>query len=253
MGKKNKKDPIVIYWSPWGTTDVNYLQLMLDIEPKSLLADIRNRRAKNPVIPNVSNVETGKYHMCSAFHTIAENVFILISPVNIEADFTENGEVIRDQGKNVHFLKERVSSFDNSFSFDFGLTHIFFSEENVDLEITSPHMHKTTSSNHGYVMSAKYDISSWIRPFAVIFQMWENIKNIKIKEDEPLAYIKFHTDRPIIFKQFKLTETLYQQIYQVAAHKFDKPNQTLKQLYDRFLRVGMRDRVLKEIKANLID
>ena len=53
---------------------------------------------------------------------------------------------------------------------------IFFSEENVNLEILPPYLHKTELQNHGVISTGEFNISRWFRPINFEFLLWENEK-----------------------------------------------------------------------------
>ena len=130
---------------------------------------------------------------------------------------------------------------------------MFFSEEPLDLTITPPYMHKTKQAQQGFISAVSFDISSWFRPYVLIYQLWEGVDTITIEEDEPIAYLKFNTEKKVVFKPFKLTLELESQTNACLDHKHTKPHQSMEELYDRFHRTGMHKRVLKEIKENVIN
>ena len=248
---KNKKEKITVYWSPWSIPEKTAAMMLLDFKPKSLMSDIQKRKAKNPIIPLSLSVEGGNYQSCSALHTFAKNMFILKSPISAEIELDENGTIIKDSAISGWFL-ERISSIENSFSLDLDIGWLFFSEETLSVEITTPYMHKTTYQDYGFTPAAQMDISSWFRPVPAIFQLWENVKKIKIQENEPLLYIKFNTDKEIEFKRFLITPAIFNKSIACTTHKRTFKFQSLEKLYKMFHSNGLRDQVLKEIKENLV-
>ena len=247
----NKKEKITVYWSPWSLPERTANMMLIDFKPTSLMSDIQKRRAKNPIIPPTGLLESGNYQACSALHTFAKNMFILKSPISAGIELDKNGTIIKDSIFSNWFL-ERISSVENSFSVDLDIGWLFFSEETLSVEITSPYMHKTTYQDYGFTPAGQMDISSWFRAVPVIFQLWENVKKIKIQEDEPLLYIKFNTDKEIEFKRFIITPGIFNKTRACTGHKENFKFQTLEKLYKIFNSNGLRDQVLKEIKENLI-
>ena len=84
--------------------------------------------------------------------------------------------------------------------------------------------------------------------------MWDNKGIFEIKENEPLFYVEFKTDRPIILKRFNMNN----QLDKIARGSVFSSNlfgkgQTLLSRYVKFNNSGLRDKILKEIKNNLID
>ena len=175
----NKKEKITVYWSPWSIPERTASMMLIDLKPTPLMLDIQKRRAKNPVIPTSKFFEGGDYQACSALHTFAKNIFILRSPISAEIELDENGTIIKDSVFSNWFI-ERISSIENSFSVDLDVGWLFFSEEPLSVEITSPYMHKTAHQDYGFTPAAQMDISSWFRPLLSIFQLWQNVRKIKI-------------------------------------------------------------------------
>jgi hypothetical protein len=77
---------------------------------------------------------------------------------------------------------------------------------------------------------------------------------LNLKEDEPLFYVEFLTDRPIILKRFVTTAKLmdYATACSTSPFKIEK-NVPLISRYKRFKSARMNSLVLNEIKKNLID
>ena len=252
----NKK--IDIYICVDENLDRQNQSVLLDIKPKSLMLDVQKRRAKNPIVPKSINrpellALPGNYQACSAFHTLAENCFVVRSPIDAKIKIDNNGTIVSViPERNSHFFHERISSIENAFSFDFLFSLCLFAEEKVEVSLTPPFLHQQNQQQHGYISSIKFDISSWFRPFVFIYQLWEGINEIDIKAGEPIAYLTFHTDKKIMLKEFKLNPFLVNSLQACLIHKQIIPLETMKQLYDRFNRTRMNSRILSEIKKNLV-
>ncbi len=247
----SKKEKITVYWSPWSLPERASSMMLLDIKPVSLMSDIQKRRAKNPIIPPVSDLWAGDYQACSALHTFTKNTFIIKSPITAEVELDQNGVIIENSFYS-NWFTERISSIENSFSIDLDLSYLFFSEENLTAEITPPHMHKTIHSQYGFPVVGQMDISSWFRPFPVVFQLWENTRSLKIQEGEPLLYLRFNTDKQVEFKKFFMTESLFHKAKACIDYKQNFRFQPLSKLYSIFNSYGLRGQVLKEIKENIV-
>lgn len=247
----NKKSSIIIYWAPWVYLNKEIHYTFLDLKPKPILTDLRDRKADNPKIPITNNnIASGNYQRCSALHTFAQNMFILKSPFSVSVDLDDTGAIIPSEHSS--FFSERISSIDNTFSIDFNIPYLFFSEESIDLTLTPPYMHKTGQTNYGFITAASFNISKWIRCIPSIYQLWEGVKHLQILEDEPISYIKFNTDKKIIFKQFKLTPEIINIVMACQEYKEIKSSQPMYKLYNLFTRTGVRDRTLKAIKENIV-
>ena len=254
MSRKNKKDPIIIYWAPHARLEREHQQILLDIKPRPIMADIQKRRAKSIVQPPSLQREApaylNGYWLCAALHTYTENLFTINSPFDVNIELNEHGSII--PADYTGFFHERASSIEGAFSFDYDLNITLFAEESVKVSLLPPFAHKTNQPQSGFMTFANYDLSAWFRPIVFVYQLWEGVRHLKIEKNEPIAYLKFETDRPIIFKEYHLTDRLNNMMDAMAAHKELVPYQSMNDLYDRFHRTGMRKRVMQEVKANLV-
>jgi hypothetical protein len=248
-------DTVIVYWTPWASPQMEHRQVLLDTRPRSVSSYIQKMRAKNPIIPKVNiynpkPIMHGNYQACSGWKTLGKNLFSIHSPIDVDLELSDEGNVF--QSKNSDWFSERVSSFDDALSVDMDLGYLFFSEDPITATLTSPYMHQTNQFKYGFVTPAEFNISYWFRSWAIIFQLWEGVKSLQIKNDEPIAYIRFNTDKKIEFREFKLTPTLINAAIACQDYKLFKQFEPLSQLYNRFCRTSLRKRVLNEIKANLI-
>lgn len=255
----SKKNPLVVYWMPHILPDHQYEILLLDnIGFKSLMKDISTRRAKNPMMPksfrwSQEDIPKGSYHLCTALHNLADNVFYLESPFDVNIEIDNDGAIVQNGAPYEKWFRERGQTMDDAFSVDFLMEFSLFCEEPLEISYTPPYMHKTDQQKYGFVSSVKYSISSWFRPAVCIYQLWPGVKELKIKKGDPYVYIHFHTDRQIVFKQVKTTDNIINVSKACLQHKFSYRFQPLKKLYEKFHKHGLREMLLKEIKNNIIE
>jgi len=98
-----------------------------------------------------------------------------------------------------------------------------------------------------------FNIGSWFRPYFTEIQMWNNHGELIIKENEPIFYVEFLTDKKIKLVRFKYTKKLLT----YSQHCVDAPsifglNLPLVKRYEKFKQSKMRDIILKEIKENIV-
>jgi hypothetical protein len=251
MGKIYKK-PIIVYWAPEAIVEREHQQLLLEIPIIPVMKDIQKRRNKITMLSGDNREDPlgNGYQMCTALHELTDNLYYIKAPFNANVLFNNDGSIIQDQYSG--WFKERHSSIDDSISADFDFSYMLFCEEELNVSITPPYLHQTSQPEYGFVCAVKWDISSWFRPHILIYQLWKNKKNIYFKKDEPLAYLKFETDRPIIFKEYKITEEILNILNACLGHKFIIPFQPIEDLYRRFNKSSMKKRLLLEIKKNII-
>lgn len=251
--EKSSNKPLIVYWAIYSQNNTQFRQMLLDPKPTTLKSYIVKNKAKDPKVPKTRFPVLGfnRYHMCSAFHELAENTFIVKAPFSARVDLEEDGSVI-DSYFSGWFIP-RLSSLEDSLAIDFDMPYLFFAEESVNMKITPPYMTRTVQQDYGFPTAVKFNIAKWFRPLFLPYQLWSGVKALEIKENDPLVYINFETDRPIILKQFIMTDKILQLADACMSDKNTYPQQQLKQLYSRFKNSRTNEIVLNEIKNNLLD
>ena len=255
----SKKEPLVVYWMPHTAPEFQYRQLLLDnLEFKSVMKDIAARRAKDNVqkpkttMWSPSDIAEGGYHLCTALHNLADNMFYLEAPFTTTITLNDAGSIISFGNHEAGWFRERGASMYGGLNLDFSPEISLFCEDPLEISFTPPYLHRTSQPNQGFVHATKYSISSWFRPLVFIYQLWPGIKELKMIKGEPIAYIQFHTDRPIVFKQVKTTQEILDISKTCLTHKNIQPFQPLKHLYKKFNQKGLRTALLSEIKKNVL-
>jgi hypothetical protein len=248
-----KQKPIIVYWAPEAIIQREHQQLLLEMPLLPVMKDIHKRRNKKdmPKGTNYKDPNSNGYQMCTALHELSNNLYYIKAPFDVDVSFNEDGLLVA--GGYSSWFKERNSSIDNALSADFDFSYMLFSEEKLDVSITPPYLHQTSQPEYGFICAVKWDISSWFRPHILIYQLWQNKKRIHFKKDEALAYLKFETSRPVIFKEYKITEEILNILNSCLGHKFIVPFQPMKDLYRRFNQTSMKKRLVAEIKKNVIE
>jgi hypothetical protein len=253
MGKNIlKKEPIIVYWAPEAEIEKEHQQVLLEMELQPVLKDIHKRRSKDRFLQsnNPNSPLPNGYQMCTALHELCNNMYYIKAPFETHVTFYE--DLDSRQGHYADWFQHRYSSIDGAMSADFRYSYMLFCEESLEVSLTPPYLHKTSQPEYGFVCSVKWDISSWFRPHILIYQLWEGKNQIYFKKDEPLAYLTFNTDRPIIFKEYKLTQEILNISSACLEHKRIIPFEPMKRLYEKFTKTSIKKRLSNEIKKNLI-
>ena len=114
-------------------------------------------------------------------------------------------------------------------------------------------MHNTEMSKTAYYVPGQYDISSWFIPVEGAFQLFPGKNTFTSKENEPLIYVNFLTDEKINLQKFYLTPSLIEHSISCTHLKHYKKFTALNSLYKTFHKSKLRNRVLTEIKQNLLE
>lgn len=181
-------------------------------------------------------------------------VFENAMPSKYEYNF-KNGQKIIDPISETYLAAESVRdpSITTGPTIKFGMNYIFFADQPLDASFTPPYFHKPGYSKHGVVMPGEYNIGKWFRPYIFEVQMWDMAGEFEIGE-EPIFYVEFRTDKKIKFNYFNVTPALYHYaVSSIQVTSLFGKGQTLAERYLRFAKVGMREKILTEIKKNLIE
>jgi hypothetical protein len=249
MGR-NSKDPIIVYWSPFMKMDGRKRDWsFLYPEPQTLFIDtVKNKRK-----------ESGKdsYFACPAVASKIKKILVFNSPMRSshEFNFENDNEYLEPTDEVFLYLdKTRPASSDNGPTLIYSLSYIFFAEEPLDIYFTPPMFHEPKYMKYGSIIPGEFDVGQWFRPYNFEVQTWKNKGEIHLEEDEPIFYAEFKTDRPIILKKFNCNDVLssYAEANATSSFVFGRGEGLIKK-YKRFKDVGFREKILTEIKKNLID
>lgn len=211
-------------------------------EPSPLFKSVVNDRNKN-------TDPSSSYYKCKSAQEMFNNTFILPSTEDLHIIFS-NGRLLqtRDSVK----FKPRLPIFSDGPAVDYDSRWLFFSEDNINIQLTPPYFHKTKASEYATVLSGEFNISKWFRPIIPTFSLWDGVKELKVYKDDPIAYINFITDKKVILKEFKETDKIKQIMHDCVMMKERLPNLPLVENYNRFILNKKHKELIEEIKLNLV-
>ncbi len=244
----NKKE-VIVYWSPiWDDPSGTNWNLLYH-EPEQLFKHFNKLRISNKKMNENSNMLG-----CPAISNKFRQTYLFKNSANSHVSIDNNTKVSYLLDTSIGAKIQREPSFDNNIILRYFLGWLFFTEEDsLEINITAPYFHKPKYLNYGSIIPGSFDIGKWFRPYNAEFNLWDGINEFKIDEDEPIFYIEFITDRPIILKRFINTDTINKLAWACAdvsntMGKF----QPLKRRYEQFAASRNKEIVLKEIKNNLL-
>jgi hypothetical protein len=254
-----KKTPIVVYWAPMHYEDSKFLQYYS--KPEKVILDLTKQRNKE----NIQYKNPGIF-ACPSFQDIFKNIYQVKSTIDTEfklpsflwqkkqSSKEEMAEMFPVKSQFAAF-RLRPSSFDGYQNMIYDMNWIFFSEEPLIMRITPPWFPHVSPCDGAVLSSGEYDIGQWFRQVGLDYHIPNNTNIFKISKDDPLMYIEFKTDRPIILKQFKLRNSMKetQKEYIVEFRKNHGSNKPLLFRYKEMNNNGVNKKVLKQIKENIID
>jgi hypothetical protein len=245
------KDPITVYWAPAINNDDGHPDFgFLYPSPKQLFNNLIERRTDVK--------DSASIFSCPAFNELTKNTVVFNSPMSCSYEFDSTNienPTIKATSKNLIGARYvRPPYIEDGPILHFQLYYVFFASEPVEALFTSPYFHKPEHSKYGSVIPGKFDIGQWFRPYNFEVQMWNKSGQFELKENEPMFYVEFKTDRPIILKQFNHVQELHRiSDACVATTDMFGRGQTLLSRYFKFRDTGMKNRTLKLIKENVIE
>jgi hypothetical protein len=213
--------------------------------PRTLLHTMQER--KDPDVPPQN------FFRCPAVTELTSHTYVIPVPMNTGCKWvgTPEGEELQFYGfdwKEVH----RPAIRDNKIAlFVHGL--LLFADQPLEMLYTPAYFSQTSYSHLGAIVPAKFDIGQWYRPVHFEFNLWDGVREMHLKEGEPLAYVTFLTDKKIVMKRFMDTPQLHAMSTTMAHAGTWESRVKLAKRYRRFRESQMRERILKEIQRTAID
>jgi hypothetical protein len=134
------------------------------------------------------------------------------------------------------------------------LSYILFADEPLDCYFTPPMFSKPGYTKEVSIIPGEFNIGKWFRPYNIEFQFWNKSGVLEFQENEHLFYAELKTDKKIKMHKFQMTPKLTDYVASnTRSTRFFGRGESLLKRYNRFTDAGMREKVLTEIKKNLID
>lgn len=244
-----EKEQIKVYWSPiWDDPSGTNWNLLYQ-EPEQLYKHFNKNRATNKESNGGSNMLS-----CPAVSNKFKQTYMFTNPTESHLYIDDNMNVSYLSETSIGGKIQRSPSLKDNLMLRYFLGWAFFTEEDsLEINITSPYFHKPQYLNYGAIIPGSFDIGKWFRPFNSEFNLWNDINEFKVEENEPLFYVEFMTDRPIVLQRFINTDS----IHKLAFAGADISNtmgrfKPLVKRYEQFAASRNKELILKEIKNNLI-
>tara|TARA_B100001245_G_C22861823_1_gene414393 strand:+ start:432 stop:1001 length:570 start_codon:yes stop_codon:yes gene_type:complete len=131
--------------------------------------------------------------------------------------------------------------------------HIYFApyEKSLVMSQVSPYLEGV--NNNITMLNGRFDIGKYFRYLNFVFYFNEKPSSFVVDSEAPLYYLRFHTDRPIVFKQFYVSFELskfYKPIIDSAAVFPLKKGKKLSDFYDIWSKFGFKKKIIKMIEKD---
>lgn len=243
-----KNKPIVIYYSPMVGTGKHYHSATLFNDTLSpVLADLKKNKT------DLGSQQS--FFSCRAFLGFNKNLYMITNPFDIDVNINDFGQIVNNGNKELDGLfNNRLKQIENCKNFNYEYYYFFYSEESVEIETMSPFMHESNFTKNAYIVPGSFNISKWFRPINPEIQFLPNHDNhVVSQKNDPLLYIRFKTDRPVILKQFFMPRELMDVSESIVSYKQYEQNKTFAYLYGLFSNSPLPNRILRLIKDNLVE
>lgn len=236
---------INIYWASghYINFDNGLLWEILYKEPESLYKSLSK---------NIDKESKETFFQCPSFKDLASETFIIKNPLDIDIKIN-NGEVFETTKNRLNCAVLHSPSIKNNILVQPQIHYIFFAEESVEIDITPPFFHNVGYSQQAATVPGSMDIGSWFRQVSIEMNVWEDSGALSIKENEPVAYIRFNTKKKINFKRFTMNKNLFDIAQSCSTSSNWEPKVSLLKRYKRFKDAKIQDLVLREIRKNLVN
>lgn len=220
------KKYVEIFWSPYYAVGLDNMVDMVYQVPKPFYSKLLTER------PN------SHYLKCPALSKQFANSFTINSPYDLNITFDyDKKEVYTDRFGQNYFDKQIINrthqSPNNPFLVSLPMQYLFFTKENVEIELTEvPILNSISTENYRLIVGG-FNISKWYRPIELAVEVKDPTKPISLKLNDPLALVKFTTpnDVPIKFTRVDLTPELRKMCRSSVDIKHYRPHLKLSENY----------------------
>jgi hypothetical protein len=188
------------------------------------------------------------FKQCPSNFNFLKNFYVIKSPFDVEIKYFREEKriwVSQKQGFVDHMVDPRFGQYTDT---DKALcsvlvSYMFVADEPVWLEVYPPFLHGEVKNTK--FISGTFDIHSWQRPVDFTFEILNDKKPIKIKENQPLYYVRFVSKKlndDFNLKRLKWTEELFK------AHAISQPQNYFVNVAWKLMKLGNKLRPKKFIK-----
>jgi hypothetical protein len=235
-----------VYWSTVYPPEVYSDYNLLYREPRPLLPELAPLRGSdNP----------HDFFACPAFHLHSQNTFVIRSALGANVALRPDGFAPLDEaskltGKLFSYMHPTRVGY-RTILFDHRM--LFFCAEPLTLFTYPAYMHRTEVQTSLVYVPAAYDISKWLRPLQGTFEIPEATTTVRIREEDPLYYVRFNTTDKVRLRRFQAVPELHAIAQGCVHYKVFKPRSSLERVYAAFTGAKQDRRVLRLIREHLLD
>ena len=233
-----------VYWSTFldgqSVTDLSFF------EPQNLFKQTKSE------FSGLKREES--FLLCPSFKELTKQTYTLKFPYDYDVTIDRANESVTSDMYDQSFFNEYLhlrSTKDGLISFK--LAYIFFSDSDLDMEVTGAHFSENSFTKNVRVVPGKMNISKWVRPVECAFVINKDINNLVTKRGDDYLYLNFCTNEDINLKRFQVTPQIDKIIKgNLATRSYHKRYSPLQFWYDMFEGSRQNKVLLREIEKNLL-
>lgn len=225
----------------WATNFRNNGGDMSIIPPSNVFAEFQKRH---------KGTAADLYLRCPSAIDELRRTFVVRAPLDMRI-YYENGDMACSDFPE-HVSRELIVPLsDDGTVFTIGPAITLFSDEPLEVAQLPAYAHESPF-DHVTLTSGNFDVGQWLRPL-VCGVINEKKKSINIRRGDPLYYLRISGSQNTKWQRFEFSDKLDRYSEDAIHFKTIMPNRTLDHLYRLFNGSKRRNRVLSEIKNNLVD
>ena len=248
---REKKEPITVYWAP--------AQFLLDQESWNFVYQEPTSVSKEFYDSLHRDTDSSKcpaarffYYNTYSINSTVEDKFTFPPGLLQDLYYSDEIHVRLPVNSNVSIEKTRQNEMQGHVNLSYNLVWFFFSEEDLTMRFSAPYFPASSPMKGARLASGSFDIGKWLRPVNLEYYVPLDVEEFVVEEDQPLAFVEFDTDRPIVLKRFNMDNRLANIVTEVVESDRYSFLRNLKDRYKLFQKTKMRDVILAEIKKNLV-
>lgn len=196
--------------------------------------------------------EDNNYLKCPAFRDTLSNVYGVgsiydfdfvrdVKQKRIASSLNDIDELITLRDSNLQLIS--INTF----------LHLFTEEDGIEVTQTAAFLEDSKFVRDTITIPGKMDISKWYRPLEQSFRIRNGVEKIDVGLGDPVFYISFNTDKKIKFVRYEMSERCKELAKMcVNSNKNKRKASPLSYYYGLFKKNNYKDKVLKEIKKNIV-
>ena len=243
-----KQKPIIIWWGV-DTSEDGFEEGIRAEEPTPIL--------KKFLIEYAGKDDATKMlSRCPAILNELQNVYGVKSYYDYKLNIDSN-DYISSNDYDQQFYDSHINVRSNRFIL-YESNHIFFAqyEKSLLMSQVAPSLEDNEIVNKTLMIPGQFDIGKLFRPLQFAFILKKKVSSIQFLREQIFYYVRFHTTRPIAFRQFfwdKEINEYYRPMMAVKKHKYsgDSANTLLSYYYKLFNKFQFKKKIIKIIEKNL--